>query len=178
MAKKRGNKAPSNGSARGKRSQSVKTSAASVSANGGPGKAQSAERSYSIPDWRLERPEFHVEQVREAGEVRYKVFGPLDAPVPAIRESRYLTREKSIELYRWMLLNRRMEQVLESLYKQSKVVGGVYFGRGQEACSCASALALQDPTLHRNAWRALAALAEQREDTQSAAIAWKRAAGE
>ena len=144
MAKKKGNKAPSNGSARGKRSQSVKTSAASVSANGGPGKAQSAERSYSIPDWRLERPEFHVEQVREAGEVRYKVFGPLDAPVPPIRESPYLTREKSIELYRWMLLNRRMEQVLESLYKQSKVVGGVYFGLGQEACSCASALALQD----------------------------------
>ncbi len=113
MAKKKGNKAPSNGSAAAKRSQSIKTSAASASPNGGPraGKAQ-AERSYSIPDWRLEHPEFHVEQVREAGEVRYKVFGPLDAPVPPIRESRYLTHEKSIELYRWMLLNRRMEQVL------------------------------------------------------------------
>jgi TPP-dependent pyruvate/acetoin dehydrogenase alpha subunit len=31
---------------------------------------------------------------------------------------------------------------LENLYKQSKVVGGVYFGLGQEACSCASAFAL------------------------------------
>ena len=30
-----------------------------------------------------------------------------------------------------------------NLYKQSKVVGGVYFGLGQEACSCASAYALQ-----------------------------------
>ncbi len=31
---------------------------------------------------------------------------------------------------------------LENLYKQGKVVGGVYFGLGQEACSCASAYAL------------------------------------
>jgi pyruvate dehydrogenase E1 component alpha subunit/2-oxoisovalerate dehydrogenase E1 component alpha subunit len=42
-----------------------------------------------------------------------------------------------------MLLNRRMESALENLYKQSKVVGGVYFGLGQEACSCASAYALK-----------------------------------
>jgi TPP-dependent pyruvate/acetoin dehydrogenase alpha subunit len=41
-----------------------------------------------------------------------------------------------------MLLNRRMETALENLYKQGKVVGGVYFGLGQEACSCASAYAL------------------------------------
>jgi TPP-dependent pyruvate/acetoin dehydrogenase alpha subunit len=47
-----------------------------------------------------------------------------------------------VELYRWMVMNRRMEVALENLYKQSKVVGGVYFGLGQEACSCASAYAL------------------------------------
>jgi TPP-dependent pyruvate/acetoin dehydrogenase alpha subunit len=41
-----------------------------------------------------------------------------------------------------MVLNRKTEQVLENLYKQGKVVGGVYFGLGQEACSCASAYAL------------------------------------
>jgi TPP-dependent pyruvate/acetoin dehydrogenase alpha subunit len=41
-----------------------------------------------------------------------------------------------------MVLNRKMEQALENLYKQGKVVGGVYFGLGQEACSCASAYAL------------------------------------
>ena len=35
-----------------------------------------------------------------------------------------------------------MEVALENLYKQGKVVGGVYFGLGQEACSCASAYAL------------------------------------
>ena len=42
-----------------------------------------------------------------------------------------------------MLLNRKMEAALENLYKQGKVVGGVYFGLGQEACSCASAYALK-----------------------------------
>jgi pyruvate dehydrogenase E1 component alpha subunit/2-oxoisovalerate dehydrogenase E1 component alpha subunit len=62
--------------------------------------------------------------------------------VPLIRESKYLTKEQHLELYRWMVLNRRMEVALENLYKQSKVVGGVYFGLGQEACSCASAYAL------------------------------------
>ncbi len=43
-----------------------------------------------------------------------------------------------------MLLNRRMETALENLYKQGQVVGGVYFGLGQEACSCASAYALRE----------------------------------
>jgi HemY protein len=51
------------------------------------------------------------------------------------------------------------------------------WGKAQQLLT-QSALALQDPKLHRNAWRALAALAEQRDDVQSAAIAWKRAAGE
>ena len=41
-------------------------------------------------------------------------------------------------------LNRKMETALENLYKQGKVVGGVYFGLGQEACSCASAYALHE----------------------------------
>jgi HemY protein len=35
---------------------------------------------------------------------------------------------------------------------------------------------LQDATLHRNAWRALAVLAEQRQDEAAAADAYKRAA--
>ena len=69
--------------------------------------------------------------------------GTLNAPVPPIRESKYLSKKQAIEIYRWMLLNRKMESALENLYKQGKVVGGVYFGLGQEACSCASAYALR-----------------------------------
>ena len=101
-------------------------------------------RTYIIRDYRLEKPSFTLRQVRVGDEVRYEVeSGDLSRPAPPIRESKYLSREQCIEIYRWMLLNRRMEAALENLYKQGQVVGGVYFGLGQEACSCASAYALQ-----------------------------------
>jgi len=104
-------------------------------------------RTYEIPDFRLEHPEFSVRQLTEKDKtgqehVRYEVTGDLDAPVPPIRDSKYLDKQQAIEIYRYMLLNRKMEIALENLYKQGKVVGGVYFGLGQEACSCASAYAL------------------------------------
>jgi TPP-dependent pyruvate/acetoin dehydrogenase alpha subunit len=99
-------------------------------------------RSSTISDYRLERPDFVVRQVRRGEEMGYEVEGNLNTPVPPIHDSKYLSRQQHIEIYRWMLLNRKMEQALENLYKQGKVVGGVYFGLGQEACSCASAYAL------------------------------------
>jgi len=101
-------------------------------------------RTYTIRDYQI------VERKKDGtgDELRYEVeSGDLSAPVPPIRESKYLSREQCIEIYRWMLLNRRMETALENLYKQGKVVGGVYFGLGQEACSCASAYAL-----HKDEW--------------------------
>ena len=105
--------------------------------------ASGSERTYTIVDHRLEKPKFSLRQVRVGDEVRYEVTGDLSAPVPPLRDSKYLDKKKSIEIYRWMLLNRKMETALENLYKQGKVVGGVYFGLGQEACSCASAYALK-----------------------------------
>jgi TPP-dependent pyruvate/acetoin dehydrogenase alpha subunit len=105
------------------------------------------QRTYTIPDHRLEKPDFCIRQVRKGGKVSYEVTGDLSAPVPPIRESKYLNKKQCIEIYRWMLLNRKMEAALENLYKQGKVVGGVYFGLGQEACSCASAYAL-----HKEDW--------------------------
>ena len=100
------------------------------------------ERTYFIPDHRLEKPNFTVRQVRKGDTCCYEVSGDLDTPAPPIRDSKYLSKQQVIEIYRWMVLNRKMEQALENLYKQGKVVGGVYFGLGQEACSCASAYAL------------------------------------
>jgi len=110
-------------------------------------RATTGVRAYSIPDMRLEHPDLSVRQAIEkdkdgAEHVRYEVTGNLNAPVPPIRDSKYLDKKECIEIYRYMLLNRRMEVALENLYKQGKVVGGVYFGLGQEACSCASAYAL------------------------------------
>jgi HemY protein len=51
------------------------------------------------------------------------------------------------------------------------------WGKAQQLLTQA-ALGLQDGALHRNAWRSLAALAEQREDALAAAQAWKKAAGD
>ena len=101
------------------------------------------QRTYTIVDYRLEKPAFEVKQVRVGDSVRYEASGALNLPVPPLRESKYLSKQQVIEIYRWMLLNRKMEHALENLYKQGKVVGGVYFGLGQEACSCASAYALR-----------------------------------
>jgi TPP-dependent pyruvate/acetoin dehydrogenase alpha subunit len=101
-------------------------------------------RTYTIRDYRLEKPSFTLHQVRAGDEVRYEIeSGDLSRPAPPIRDSKYLSKQQAIEIYRWMLLNRRMETALENLYKQGQVVGGVYFGLGQEACSCASAFALK-----------------------------------
>src|SRR5437660_12800435 len=106
-------------------------------------KAQFSEhRTYTIRDYLLEQPNLHIRQIRKGDEICYEVEGNLNTSVPPIRESKYLSKQQHIEIYRWMLLNRRMEQALENLYKQGKVVGGVYFGLGQESCSCASAYAL------------------------------------
>src|ERR1051325_2509288 len=114
-----------------------------ASGNGAPTKAPSIRvNQYGIPDWRLEQPEFEVREVSDGPEIHYEISGKLNTPVPPIRESKYLSKEQHLELYRWMVMNRRMEVALENLYKQSKVVGGVYFGLGAEACSCASAYAL------------------------------------
>jgi HemY protein len=49
------------------------------------------------------------------------------------------------------------------------------WGKAQQLMSQA-ALGLQDVTLRRNAWRALALLAEERGDPGSAEQAWRRAA--
>jgi TPP-dependent pyruvate/acetoin dehydrogenase alpha subunit len=46
-----------------------------------------------------------------------------------------------------MLLNRRLEERLANLYRQGKVVGGLYLSLGQEATSVASAFALEPQDL-------------------------------
>jgi TPP-dependent pyruvate/acetoin dehydrogenase alpha subunit len=130
---------PRNGASRSKPGNSLSQSTQSKNSN---------LRTYSIPDTRLEHPDFSVRQRIEkdrqgAERVHYEVEGDLKASVPPIRDSSYLDQRQAIEIYRYMLLNRRMEVALENLYKQGKVVGGVYFGLGQEACSCASAYALE-----------------------------------
>src|SRR5467141_3849919 len=89
-----------------------------------PNPTTANQRTYTIPDYRLEKPSFTIRQVRKADGVRYEVSGDFNGTVPPIRESRYLNRQQHLEIYRWMLLNRKMETALENLYKQGKVVRG------------------------------------------------------
>src|SRR5437868_8490768 len=99
---------------------------------------------HGIPDYRLEVLDCRTVEEWVDGQFRYNIEGDLSAEPPPLRESKYLNKQQSIEIYRYMLLNRKMEQTLENLFKQQKVVGGVYLGLGQEGCSCASAYALRE----------------------------------
>ena len=72
-------------------------------------------------------------------------FGPLHPETAAPRErlaATALGRDAQLELWRWLQLNRRVEDRLTNLYRQGKVVGGLYSSRGQEAVSVGSAYAL------------------------------------
>ena len=51
--------------------------------------------------------------------------------------------DQYVSAYRWMLLARRMEEKISSLYHAGKIVGGVYLGRGQEAFSAALGVSLR-----------------------------------
>ena len=53
-----------------------------------------------------------------------------------------LTRAQLHELYYYLRLNRRVDEQLTNLYRQGKVVGGVYSSLGQEAISVGTAYAL------------------------------------
>ena len=54
-----------------------------------------------------------------------------------------LSPEQLLDLYRWMRLTRTLEERLVALYRQTKVVGGLFRSLGQEACAVGSAYALQ-----------------------------------
>src|SRR3989442_12611720 len=55
-----------------------------------------------------------------------------------------LTREQKIEIYRFLRVNRAAEERLVNLYRQGKVVGGLYRSLGQEATSVGGASALRE----------------------------------
>ena len=67
------------------------------------------------------------------------------APIPAAEpvSDVSLTREQRLELYYWMRLTRSLEERLVNLYRQTKVVGGLFRSLGQEADAVGSAYALR-----------------------------------
>jgi TPP-dependent pyruvate/acetoin dehydrogenase alpha subunit len=65
----------------------------------------------------------------------------IDAPVRS--DGIDLEPAQRLELYRWMRLTRTLEERLVALYRQTKVVGGLFRSLGQEGCAVGSAYALR-----------------------------------
>ena len=68
---------------------------------------------------------------------------PASAPSASPSASTDLSRAQLLELYYWMRLTRSLEERLVNLYRQTKVVGGLFRSLGQEACAVGSAYALR-----------------------------------
>ena len=54
-----------------------------------------------------------------------------------------LTRQQYLDLYYYMRLNRAVEEMMVKLFRQNKIVGGLYSSLGQEAISVGTAYALE-----------------------------------
>jgi TPP-dependent pyruvate/acetoin dehydrogenase alpha subunit len=68
----------------------------------------------------------------------------VSTPTPPRPPADKLTKVQLLELLHFMKLNRLVEERLTNLYRQNKVVGGLYRSLGQEACAVGAAYALQD----------------------------------
>jgi TPP-dependent pyruvate/acetoin dehydrogenase alpha subunit len=65
------------------------------------------------------------------------------APPASVDGDVALTPAQKLELYYWMRLTRSLEERLVNLYRQTKVVGGLFRSLGQEADAVGSAFALE-----------------------------------
>ncbi len=61
----------------------------------------------------------------------------------ATAAKRELSRQQYLDLYYFMRLNRAVEDTMVKLFRQNKIVGGLYSSLGQEAISVGSAYALE-----------------------------------
>jgi TPP-dependent pyruvate/acetoin dehydrogenase alpha subunit len=64
-------------------------------------------------------------------------------PATASRAKMKMSRQQYLELYYYMRLNREVEETMTKLFRQNKIVGGLYSSLGQEAISVGTAYALE-----------------------------------
>ena len=74
---------------------------------------------------------------------KYAPHKPADGKVLTCSSETSLKPEQLLELYRHLKLTRLVEERLVNLYRQTKVVGGVFRSLGQEATAVGSAYALE-----------------------------------
>src|SRR5215208_4604377 len=87
---------------------------------------------------RLPRPRF---QMRIS--TKYAPRKAVDGQPLSCSTETTIKPEQHLELYRYLKLTRLVEERLVNLYRQTKVVGGVFRSLGQEATAVGSAYALQ-----------------------------------
>ena len=100
-------------------------------------------------------------------DLRIKLITVIEAGLPNV-DGAWLARIEAAQLGRPRDANLQYLAGMVCLSRQ-------LWGKARQLLSQA-ALGLQDPGLHRRAWRALAVLAEQREDAEAAAHAYQQAA--
>ena len=64
-------------------------------------------------------------------------------PATESRATTKLSRQQYLDLYYYMRLNREVEETMTKLFRQNKIVGGLYSSLGQEAISVGTAYALE-----------------------------------
>ena len=79
---------------------------------------------------------------RAVDETRFPGFGGRRAP-DLFASKKRISGKQRLSLWRWMVTTRQVEARLGILYRQGKVVGGLYRGEGQEGISVGSAMALE-----------------------------------
>lgn len=120
-------------------------------------------RSWLLPAW-----DRMIEPAGEMGDVlRFRLVRVLEAGLDSL-DSAWLARIETAQQHNPRDPNLQYLAGMACLRRQ-------LWGKAQQLLTQA-APGLQDPALHRNAWRALAQLAEQRGEAAAALVAWKRAA--
>ncbi|HEX9423678.1 MAG TPA: thiamine pyrophosphate-dependent dehydrogenase E1 component subunit alpha [Pyrinomonadaceae bacterium] len=105
----------------------------------------------SVTSESKQRPDRNAKRRRNPSRPRFQMrvstkYAPRkpsgDKPLTCTNETT-LKPEQMLELYRYLKLTRLVEERLVNLYRQTKVVGGVFRSLGQEATAVGSAYALQ-----------------------------------
>src|SRR4029078_4971244 len=98
-----------------------------------PGNEKKSQRRRRIPN---ERFQMHIS-------TKYAPHKPADGQVLTCSTETSLKQDQLLELYRYLKLTRLVEERLVNLYRQTKVVGGVFRSLGQEATAVGTCYALQ-----------------------------------
>jgi pyruvate dehydrogenase E1 component alpha subunit/2-oxoisovalerate dehydrogenase E1 component alpha subunit len=101
-------------------------------------KSDTPEKRGPVKSRRGPRPRFEMRI-----STKFAPSNPTEGEALSCTTDTTLTPEQMLELYRYLQLTRLVEERLVNLYRQTKVVGGVFRSLGQEATAVGTAYALE-----------------------------------